>query len=400
LKDITNKYDLKNVCKLCGIKEEHLLKLVTFIKNSKSFGAFHGMGLTQHVNAIENVHSLLNLVNLKNGRLLSCRGEINVQGVGDMGCSPDLLPIDSFISYGKLEKMWKCEISKEKGLNVIEAFLISPVKAAFISGFNPAQSLPNLNEVHKNLKKMFLVCLDSYSNLTAEFANVILPTPILIERNGTITNGERRVRLVNKVVEPFGDSKPDWMIFKEISRLFDQENHFNFKSEKQIFSEIVRTVPAYFGIDVGIVYGGKDAWADKKIKFTRFNPEEFEGTEDVRSEKYPFLLTTFRSQYHFLTDEGTSKSKTLNKFADGPYFYLNAEDAKKLKIKNRSKVKVSSHVGSIFSEVRIDKRIPKGIIATHFHFEKLLVNKIFPTQFDEETFTPNYKMVTVQIEKI
>jgi len=400
LQEIVKKYTPKLVSELCGITEEQLNELTAIIKNSKSFAVFHGMGLTQHVNAIENVHSLLNLIILKNGKLLSSRGEINVQGVGDMGCAPDILPVDSFISFDKLEKLWRCEIPKEKGKNIIEAFLVSPVKAAFISGFNPAQSLPNLTEVHKNLKNIFLVCLDSYSNLTSEFANVILPTPVLIERTGTITNGERRVRFVRKVTEPLGNSKPDWLIFKELSRLFWQENHFDFNSEKQIFEEIVKTIPTYFGINVDTVYDGKDAWADKQIKFTRFNPEEFEGTEDVRSEKYPFLLTTFRSQYHFLTGEATSKSKTLGKSTDGPYCYLNAEDAKQLKIKNGNKIRILSHVRSVIAEARIDERIPKGIVAMHFHFENLLVNKLFPTQFDEETFTPNYKMVAVRIEKI
>jgi formate dehydrogenase major subunit len=400
LQEIVKKYTPKLVCELCGITEQQLAELAAIIKDSKSFAVFHGMGLTQHVNAMENVHSLLNLVVLKNGKLLSSRGEVNVHGVGDMGCAPDMLPTDSFIGFDRLEKLWQCKVPKEKGKNIIEAFLISPVKAAFISGFNPAQSLPNLTEVHKNLKNIFLVCLDSYSNLTAEFANVILPTPILIERTGTITNGERRIRFVKKVVEPLGSSKPEWQIFKELSSLFWQENYFDFDSEKQIFAEIVKTIPAYSGIDVDAVYEGKDAWADKKIKFTRFNPEEFEGTEDVRSEKYPFLLTTFRSQYHFLTGEATSKSKTLRKSADGPYCYLNAEDAKQLKIKNGNKIRVLSHVSSVITEARIDERIPKGIVAMHFHFDSLLVNKLFPTQFDEETFTPNYKMVAVRVEKI
>jgi predicted molibdopterin-dependent oxidoreductase YjgC len=299
-----------------------------------------------------------------------------------------------------MENLWQCKLSKEKGQNIIEAFLISPVKAAFISGFNPAQSLPNLTEVHKNLEDMFLVCMDSYPNLTAKFANVILPTPLLIERIGTITNGERRVRFVEKVVEPFGSSKPEWLIFKELSRLFDKGNHFNFISEKRIFEEIVSIVPAYLGIDVNAVYNGKDAWAEKKIKFTRFNPEEFEGTEDVRSEKYPFILTTFRSPYQFLTGEATTKSRTLNRFLDGPYFFLDAEDAKRLKIKNMNRIRVTSHVSSIVAEARISSMIPKGLVAAHFHFDKLLVNKLFPTQFDEETFTPNYKMIAVRVEKV
>ena len=139
---------------------------------------------------------------------------------------------------------------------------------------------------------------------------------------------------------------------------------------------------------------------DKKIKFERFIPEEFEGTEEISNKKYPFVLFTFRSRYHFLSGEATSKSKTLMKMPDGPYFYINEEDAREMKIKDGDEIKVSSKVASIKGRVKIDKRIPKGFVGTHFHFENLLINKLFPLQFDEETFTPNFKTVAVRIKPI
>lgn len=399
LAEIAEEYDMEQVSELCGVKIKVLQEAANYILNSKRFGVIHGMGLTQHVNAIENVHSLLNLVILKNGRILSNRGEINVQGVGDMGCSPDCLPSGPLITCERLEKIWNTEVSKEKGKNIIEAILISPVKAAFISGFNPAQSLPNADQVHKNLRKMFLVQCDSYFNLTSKFANVILPTPILIERNGTITNGERRVRLVRKVIEPSGSSKSEWLIFKEFSKFFDCQKHFDYKNEKEIFEEITDVIPAYDDIDPDFVYKGNDEWADKEKKFTKFNPEEFEGVDDVKSKKYPFIFTTFRSPYQFLTGEATRKSKTLSKF-DNSFCHMNIKDAKKLKIKNGNKVKITSNTGSLKAKIKIDEKIPEGIVGMHFHFEEALVNKLFPVQFDEETFTPNYKIIAVNIEKI
>lgn len=396
LKDIVKDYTEETVCKLCGISREQWKKLIDSIISSKSFGIVHGMGITQHVNATENVHSLINMMILKNGKLLSLRGEVNVQGVGDMGCLPDSLPTGQLIKFSNLEKIWKVKVSKEKGKNIIESLLISPVKAAFISGFNPAQSLPNLNQVHKNLKKIFLIQMEPYFNLTSNFADVILPVPTLIERKGTITNGERRVRHVERVIEPLGSSKQEWLIFKELSSLFGFSKFFDYKDENTILREIAKIVPAYQKISIGT----DDQWAEKKIKFVKFNPEQFEGVEGVRSEKYPFILTTFRSQYHFLTGEMTSKSKTLAKSKDGPYCYMNEKDAKRLRIKDGNRIKVSSHVGSLITKAKIDRRMPEGTVGMHFHFKELLVNKLFPTQFDEETFTPNYKLVAVQIKKV
>jgi anaerobic selenocysteine-containing dehydrogenase len=398
LAELVKNYEPEKVCEICNISLEEFESFAKVIGESKKFGAMHGMGITQHVNAIENVHSLLNLILLKNGKLLSFRGEVNVQGAGDMAGSPDILPVDGMMNFDRLEKLWGKKVTLKKGKNLVEAFLISPVKACFISGFNPAQSLPNLNQVHKNLKKMFLIQLDNYFNLTSKFAKVILPTPLLIERSGTITNGERRIRLVKKVREPLGEAKPEWQIFKELSKYFGLQKFFQFNDEKDVLKEIVEIIPAYMSIDLDFLLKGNDAWANKEIKFKKFVPENFEGLGEIKSEKYPFILTTFRSPYRFLTDEATSKSKTLRKF-DVDFCYINKKDAKMLKIKNGDRVEIFNSNGKIKTKVKISESIPEGIVAMHFHSEKVLVNKLFPTQFDEESFQPNFKAVAVQIKK-
>ena len=395
LKRLVEKFTPEAVCDICRLSEKEFTTLATTIAKSSAFGAIHGMGLTQHVNAIENVHSLLNLLLLKDGKLLSSRGEINVQGSGDMSCTPENLPVDGMIKVEKLRKLWETKLPIQKGKSMVEAFLISPVKVAFISGFNPAQSLPNLKVVHDNLRKMFLVQMDSYFNITSKFADVILPTPILLERTGTVTTGERRIRFVRKLLKPVG--KPEWIIVKELSRLFGCERYFDYKSELEIFREITEIISDY-SVDADFIYAGNDGWANKEIKFRRFIPEEFEGVEEVRSKKYPFILTTFRSKYQFLTGEMTSKSRTLSKFSSD-CCYINEKDAKKLKIKDGERVKITSSTSNLTAKAKIDKRIPAGIIGMHFHSKKLLVNKLFPTQFDEETMTPNFKLVAVSVEK-
>jgi predicted molibdopterin-dependent oxidoreductase YjgC len=393
-------YNVDFVRYTCGIDPEPLNQLIEYIADAKSLGIIHGMGLTQHVTGSENVHTLLNLMILKNAQLLSQRGEINVQGVGDIGCLPDRLPTGPLATASQLEAKWNSKVPMGKGKTIVEAFLISPTKAAFISGMNAAQSLPNLNVVHRNMCDMFIVVLDHFSNLTTKFADVVLPTPLLFERNGTITNGERRMRLVRKAVESCGDCKPEWQIFKELSNYFDCQQHFPYEEPSDITKEIVSVVPAYRAVDFSSVYEGNDAWPEKRMHFRRFVPEHFEGVEDIRSDKYPFILTSFRSMHHFLTGEMTNLSKMLMGFQEGPYCYMSRMDADRLGVANGELVEVSSSVGSIQCEARIDETIPKGRVGMHFHFEQLLVNKLFPTQFDEKTFTPNYKMTSVGIRKL
>jgi len=400
LRHVVESYTIDFVQQACGVELHQLSQLIEHIANSRSLGIIHGMGLTQHVTGSENVHALLDLMILKNAQLLSQRGEINVQGVGDMGCLPDRLPTGPLVTAPQLTEKWKTEMPIGKGKTVVEAFLISPVKAAFISGMNAAQSLPNLNVAHTNLQSMFVVVLDHYFNLTTKFADVILPTPLLFEREGTITNGERRVRYVRKVVEACGDCKPEWQIFRELSNLFGCAEHFGYREPRDITQEIVSVIPAYKQIDVRSVYSGVDGWPEKRMLFRRFMPEHFEGVEDIRSDKYPLILTSFRSTHHFLTGEMTNLSKTLMSFKEGPFCYLSALDSARLDVSDGDLVEVSSSVGNITCRVQIDESIPKGRVGMHFHFEQLLVNKLFPTQFDEKTFTPNYKMTAVGIRKI
>jgi len=256
-----------------------------------------------------------------------------------------------------------------------------------------------LSVVHKNLRNMFVVVLDHYFNLTCTFADVVLPTPLLFERNGTITNGERRVRPVRKVVDACGQCKPEWQVFKDLSKFFQCEKHFNYTEAQEITREIVAVVPAYRQINVASVYAGLDGWPEKRMLFKRFMPEHFEGVEDIRSDKYPLILTSFRSQHHFLTGEMTNKSKTLMGFREGPYCYLSRMDAQRLDIVTGDTVEVASSAGSITCKAQTDESIPMGRVGMHFHFEQLLVNRLFPTQFDEKTFTPNYKMVAVSVKK-
>jgi anaerobic selenocysteine-containing dehydrogenase len=398
-KTMLESYTPENFEKMAGVKKEKIYEIIKVFENSKRIGIVHGMGLTQHTNAVKILHSLTNLAILLDAKILTSRGEINVQGSGDMLTFPLPLQFIEEVNQQNLKKIWGSNLPTERGMNLIEAIGFGNAKVAIVNNFNPAHSMPDLNRIHKNLKKMYLVQFDSYFNLTSNFAKLILPSPLLIEREGTITTGERRVRLVKKVRNPPGEALEEWKVFSRLARMFDVKG-FEYKSVFEIFEEAVRIVKAYNNIDAKRVYSGEDFFADKKIRFYRLNPEKFAGFESTKSKNYPFLLFTFRSKFHFLTNEATGKSETLNKAKEsGPFFYLNEEDAKTLKIKNYDEIVVKSKVGSVKGYAFISKRILKGYVGAHFHFESLLVNKLFPLEFDPQAFTPNFKCVAVKIIK-
>lgn len=396
LKETVKNYDADFITDICGLKKKEYKELVKSVINSQKFGIFHGMALTQHVNSLENVHSLLNLLLLKKGRVLTLRGEINVQGAGDLGGMPGVLPTGDLSTQEELEKNWG-EISDAKGMNLIEALILHPVKAALLVEFDPFKSLPATKRVEKALKNTFVVYFGAYHNDTSRRADVVIPIASLIESEGSITNGERRIRKVNKVVR--GEQEL-WDVLKEYSKLFKKEDKFEYINSKTVFKEIQKYVPSYSKINLNKLWKGEDQWADKKIKHERFMPEPFDGLDDATSEEYPYLLTTYRSKYSFLGDEITKNSKTLKNNRESIGFYFSKEDAKKLNIKNKTMVKVTSSAGELTSKAYVSEFLPPGIIGAYMHYSELKINTLYPVQFDEESFTPNYKGVAVRVEKV
>jgi len=394
-------YSLERISRICQTNKRVLDKAIKLICQSSKFGVMHGMGLTQHVNGVENIHSLVNLALLLNGEIVTGRGEVNVQGGGDMLGDPLPIQFSESIKLKKLKQIWSVNLPANKGMNLIEAIALGRAKMIFISAFNPAQSMPALDKIHQNLRQSFLVQIESYFNLTSKFAQVILPAPILFERTGTITNGERRIRLVRQVMSLKKQITPEWKIYQRLAIALGEKEKLNYQNEKEISKEIKEIIINYQKIDINKLYQGKDQFALKKIKFKKFVPEKFEGSDEIRSKKYPFILFTSRSQFSFLTDEMTGKSKTLSKLTKDKKksLFFNKKDAQRLNLTDNDKILVTSSEASVKGIVKISSKIPTGFIGAYFHSEKLLINRLFQLQFDEETFIPNFKVAAVKISK-
>ncbi|RLG19160.1 hypothetical protein DRN63_00190 [Nanoarchaeota archaeon] len=400
LKKTVSKYSLNYTAKISGLDKDAIKELCELIGSSEKLGVMHGMGFTQHAMGVENVFSLLNLVIIKNAFFLSLRGKVNIQGAGDVGCFPNLGDFWDASILRRIEAHWKTSLPRTRGKTLVESFLIDPVKAYYIIGMNPAQSMPSLDRVHKNLSKMFVIFQHSHTCLTMRFADLVLPSSTLLEESGTIVNGEGRVRLVTQVVKPISKSKPTWRIIKELARVFGFKEAFNYKNEREIFEEIVALLPGFSHLRVEEIYSGVDGFLEKTPKFLKFKPVDFKGFEEIKDEKYNFILTTGRMPYHFCTGESTRRSITLNKFLRNAFFYLNPFDAKELGIEDGDSIEVESRASKLTGPVRIDPRLPRSIILTPFFSEDLHVNKLVTLTFDPKTKTPNYKNIAVRIRKI
>lgn len=362
------KCTLSCTSKICECSKEDIKKVIREIQKSKNLVIEFGMGLTQHIYGVNNILGLINLAIAKNAKPISMRGKTNIQGVGDMGCLP-----------------------KHCGNTLISSIFLKPQKALYIIGSSPAQSMPDLNKVHKQLKKMFIVQQTVFPNLTTKFADVILPSVTWLEYSGSFTNAESRVRTFNKAIKPIA-GKPHWKIIQELSGYFNL--NYDYKTEKQIQKEIKNKIPGY----KNITFNGN--FVQRPIKFRKYHKADFTKLEQRTSKKYPFVLTTERWPFQFCSGEISGHSITLNTLSKEALCFINSEDARKLKLKQNSKIKISSKAGQIKVKVKITQDMPENLVSVPFHFKEVLVNKLFPLEFDPAVQQPNQKRVAVSIKKV
>jgi predicted molibdopterin-dependent oxidoreductase YjgC len=141
-------------------------------------------------------------------------------------------------------RAWNAILPETAGMNAMEMIsAIGPGKVAalYIMGDDPAKTDP---QIAARLKRLdFLVVQDVHLTETAGIANVVLPAAGPFERIGTVTNLERRLRLLAKAEEPLGESMPDWKIITALANRMG--GAMNYASAVEIMMEIKSSVPMY-----------------------------------------------------------------------------------------------------------------------------------------------------------
>jgi len=370
LKNKISGYTKMTAAGICKTTTEKIARVVNEIVKSQKFVLTYGMGMTQHTNGVNNVFAAANLAIAKNGKIIPMRGKANIQGAGDMGFEP-----------------------RGRGGTISSYIFYKPVKALYVMESNPAQSLPELNRAHKIMKKMFIVLQTSFPNLTMEYANVILPSCLWAEREGTYTNAESRVRWLNKATEPvYG--KPNWIIVKELAAHFGK--HYNYQNAGEIFKDIKKEIKEYGKISTEKLRKGESQFVERKERYRRYHPVEFEGVEEPTSKKYPYVLTTQRYMHQFCTGEMTSRT-SLNKLSPEAHCLISKEDAIKLNIKEGQEIELRSRVGKVRIKAKISYKIPEKLLVVPYHFKHTLINKLVPLDYGPIVEEPNLKKIAVRV---
>jgi predicted molibdopterin-dependent oxidoreductase YjgC len=411
-----------------SIPLEKIARAARTYASSSPATILYAMGITQHSHGTNNVKAVANLALLTGniGRpstgVNPLRGQNNVQGACDMGALPNVFPGYQKVGDPKIrkkfEKAWGCKLNPTLGLTLTEIFGAvdsGKLNALYILGENPVVTEADTSSVEESISHLdLLIVQDLFLTETAQLADVVLPAASFAEKDGTFTNTERRVQRVRKAIEPVGQSRPDWMIIRDIAQQMGAKG-FDFEGPEQIMEEIRELTPSYGGITYERIEPVGLQWPCPDLKhpgtphfyaerFTtpsgrgQFTPIEYAPPAEVTSHEYPLILTTRRSIFHY---HGTMSRKVggLNALRGEEQIEINPVDAASLEIEDGETVKVISRRGTVRAKARISEISPPGVVSMTFHYPETRTNILTHGALDPVAKIPELKVCAVKIER-
>ncbi len=448
LKDTVREYTPKMVSDICGIKEADIITAAKWFGKGPSL-SMYCMGLNQSIHGTDKNAALINL-HLATGQIgklgagpFSLTGQPNAMGGREVGGMANLLSghrdLANAEHRAEVAKLWGIEnvpaIAGKTAVEMFDAVKEGSIKAIWIACTNPAHSMPDLNNVISALSTAELVVVqDAFSHTdTNQYADVLFPTSTWGEKEGTVTNSERRITRVNPAVPAPAEARHDWAIMVDFSqrlekRLAKHGHLFPYTNTEEIFNEHRETTrgrdldisglsyallneqgPQQWPFIEGDLAGKARLYADgifqKPDGKAQFINAVYQGTADKTDARHPLHLLTgrLRDQWHGMSRTGTVAQ--LFNHAEEPVIQINADDMTRRLIKDGDLVRVSNKRGSLVLAAQTSDEVQPSqtFIAMHWgsqFMHGLGVNALMPPAFDKSSKQPELKHTAVKIEKL
>ena len=442
LEQLVKEYDPKIAQHSCGIDEDTIRHVARVYANAGAAMSIWTMGINQSTHGSDGVANINNL-NLVTGNIgkpggtsLSITGQCNAMGTREWSsCSglPGYRALEKPEHREEIGAFWGVDpefFPKKRGLtqtDIFPAIESGQIKGLWLIATNPMTSMPNMPRIRKAMEQLeFLVVQDVYRDVeTNQYSHVYFPAAVWAEKEGCHTNTERRVNLTRNVLKPYANSKPDFWIFKEMSKRFDTPIDFPetpegaFEEMKQLSKGEGRTLNisgmSYDKIEQakGIQWPFKEGSEGLKGEPRLYTdghfqtpdgkanliPVKFVNNNEVPDEKYPFWLNSGRVVEHFHTRTRTGKIGNCNKFSPTPYMEMNPDAAEALGIEHQSYVRLTSRRGDAVVMVQLTHRVGRNMVFIPFHFHDC-VNRLTLGLLDPYSRQPAFKQCSVRIEPV
>jgi assimilatory nitrate reductase catalytic subunit len=401
---------------------------------------------TDKVNAIINCHLATGRIGKPGTGPFSVTGQPNAMGGREVGGMANMLAahmeIENPAHRDRVRRFWNApNVAARPGLKAVDMFrgvAGGGIKALWIMATNPVDSLPEGDFVEAAMKACPFVVVSDVVDATdtVRHAHVKLPAAAWGEKDGTVTNSERRVSRQRALLSLPGDARPDWWIVAQVARRMGHGAAFGHVGPGEIFREHAALsgfenggerdfdIGAYATVGPGDYetlapfqwpapeqLGHQDSDAryfadgdfftpDRKARFVAITSAAPPRTDSA----FPFVLNTgrMRDQWHTMTR--TARSARLSQHFAEPYAELHPVDAVQLGIEHADIAKIASPNGWILVRARLSDRQRRGSVFVPIHWtdqfaSNARVDRLVRSLTDPVSGQPASKHVAVAVER-
>ncbi|HVZ42947.1 MAG TPA: molybdopterin-dependent oxidoreductase [Ramlibacter sp.] len=396
---------------VCGVSKEDIFTAARWFAASPATLSLYCQGLNQSSSGTAKNAALINLhlATAQIGRAgagpFSLTGQPNAMGGREVGGLANLLSAHRDLAdprhRAEVAALWGLEdVPAKPGKTAVEMFEAAAdgeIKALWIACTNPAQSMPDTNTVRRALERAeFVVVQEAFATTaTCAYADLLLPATSWGEKDGTVTNSERRISRVRPAVAAPGSARHDWRIATEFARRLQRElrktaPRFDGEDAESIWMEhrestrgrdlditgmcyaMLEASPQQWPLPEGASGGKARLYEDGRFATpdgkARFADVKYVPVAEPREARFPFSLTTGRLRDHW---HGMSRTGTLGRLfghVPEPAVMLHPQDMARHGLAEGDLAHVTSRRGAIVVPVQRDDTIGLGqaFIAMHW----------------------------------
>ncbi|MFC3690884.1 nitrate reductase [Chenggangzhangella methanolivorans] len=398
----------------CGLAKADVAAFFDLFAKTERVVTLYSQGVNQSLAGVDKVNAILNC-HLATGRIgregmgpFSLTGQPNAMGGREVGGLANQLAAHMGFdaeSVDRVRRFWSApRMAKAEGLKAVDMFEAigrGEIKALWVMGTNPAASLPRADEARAALAKLdcFVVSenMASTDTVTAG-AHIRLPAAAWGEKDGTVTNSERRISRQRPFLAPPGQARPDWWAIAQVARRLGHGEAFAWRTVGEVFREHAalsafendgardfdigaladldtrdydRLQPVQWPAPRGGVrretrFFAKGGFftADGRARLVAVEPQPAPPAETA----YPYRLNTgrIRDQWHTMTRTG--KSPRLASHLPEPFLEISVGDAAREGLLDGGFARVTSAHGAATLRVRVAEGAPSGALFAPIHW--------------------------------
>ena len=429
----------------CGVPLADLQTFYDWFAQTPRTVSLFSMGANQSAQGVAKGLAIIN-THLAAGRIgkpgacpFSITGQPNAMGGRETGGMATTLAAHmDFVdaSRARVARFWGAQdVAPRPGLKAIDMFdaiAEGKIKALWVMATNPAVSLPNAGKVRAALAACpFVVVSDCMAQTdTAEFAHVKLPALAWGEKEGTVTNSERRISRQRRLFDPPGEARADWRIIADVAVAMGHRDAFDWRTPAQVFREWARltnyenhgrmlslgplaalTPEGYEALEpvqwpVTTRGGTARLFADGVFQTpdgrARMVATQAKGPAQALDPSYPLALNTGRVRDHWHTLTRTGLAPDLCRHTPEPYVEIHPTDAGPLGVVEGALARVQTAQGEAIALAKVTDRQRPGAIFMPMHWTQAFApsgraNALVAAAVDPQSGQPEFKHTPARV---